>query len=364
MRKEKNFERMPRWTFVLLGVAALALCVLITAVISEGFANWYNRTVGAFFRTVLAHLTSWLPFSLAEIALYSIPLVVILLGVYGYRRRCDTWRSTLVYLGSILSAFSILFSLFVFGFGVGYQTTSLDERLDLAPVEVNAASLKGTADQLVEQVNSLCDGIAYGEDGFSVMPYDLAGMNEAVLAAYGPVCDRYPFIQRLSSRLKPVLASRAMSYTHITGVYTYFTGEANLNVHFPDYSLCYTAAHELAHQRGIARENEANFVAFLVCSGAEDAYLRYCAYLNMLEYVMNALYDADEGAYFEVLDALDARVVGELRAFDNFFDEYRDSFVSDVSDAVNDTYLKLNGNEAGTASYGLVVELAVAYFAK
>lgn len=364
MRKEKNFERMPRWALILFGVAALALAVLIAAVISEDFADWYNRTLGAFFRTVMAHMTSWIPFSLAEIALYCVPFLIVFLGVYGYRRCCDTWRSTFVYLGSIAAVFSLLFSLFAFGFGVGYQTSSLDEKLHLTPVAVNAESLKSTADRLVEQLNGICDEITYGEDGFSVMSFDLVGMNEAVLAAYEPVCAQYPFIQRLNSRLKPVLASRAMSYTHITGVYTYFTGEANLNVHFPDYSLCYTAAHELAHQRGIARENEANFVAFLVCSGSENAYLRYCAYLNMLEYVMNALYDADEDAYFEILDALDTRIVEELRAFDAFFDEYRDSFMSDVSDAVNDTYLKLNGNEAGTESYGLVIELAVAYYAQ
>ena len=364
MHKQRNFERMPRWTFALLGVAALALSVLIAAVISESFADWYNRTIGAFFRTVLAHMTSWLPFSLAEIAIYCIPLIVILIAVHGYRCRCESWRTTLVYLGSILSACSIFFSLFVFGFGVGYQTSSLEGKLGLPTVAVNAESLKSTAEQLVAQVNGICTEVTFGEDGFSVMPFDRKGMNEAVLTAYDPVCDRYPFIQRMNSRLKPVLASRAMSYTHITGVYTYFTGEANLNVHFPDYSLCYTAAHELAHQRGIARENEANFVAFLVCSGSENTYLRYCAYLNMLEYVANALYYADEAAYFEVLDALDARVKGELRAFDDFFDEYRDSFVSNVSDAVNDAYLKLNGNEAGTASYGLVIELAVAYYAQ
>ena len=364
MRKKKNFEKMPYWALALLGVAALALILLIVAALSEDFADWYNRTVGAFFRALLAHLTSWIPFSLAEFAIYSIPLVIVLLGVYGYRRRCDTWRSTLVYLGSIVSACSLIFSLFAFGFGVGYQTSTLDQKLDFAPVEVNAESLKSTADQLVAQVNALCGDIAYGADGFSEMPFDRSGMNDALLAAYKPVCDRYPFIQRLNSRLKPVLASRAMSYTHITGVYTYFTGEANLNVHFPDYSLCYTAAHELAHQRGIARENEANFIAFLVCSGSENVYLRYCAYLNMLEYVMNALYRANKDAYFEIVDALDARVVGELQAYDDFFDQYRDSFMSEVSDAVNDTYLKLNGNEAGTASYGLVVELAVAYFAQ
>ena len=364
MRKEKNFERVPRWSRVRLALALRALLLVVVAVISEGFANWYNRTVGAFFRTVLAHLTSWIPFSLAEIAIYSIPLVIILIGVYGYRHRCDTWRAVLVYLGSIVSVFSLLFSLFAFGFGVGYQTSPLDERLSLPTVRVNAETLRDTAEKLVLEVNALCDEITYGEDGFSVMPYDRAGMNQALLAAYEPICDAYPFVQRMNSRLKPVLASRAMSHTHITGVYSYFTGEANLNVHFPDYSLCYTAAHELAHQRGIARENEANFVAFLVCSSSEDTYLRYCGYLNLLEYVMNALYEADAGAYREVMKTVDARVRAEWNAFDDFFDPYRHSFISRVSGAVNDTYLKLNGNEAGEKSYGLVVELAVAYFYK
>lgn len=364
MRKEKDFEKMPRWSFFLFGVAALALAVLIAAVISAGFADWYNRTAGAFLRTALARLTSWIPFSLAEIAVFCIPIVIVAIGVYGYRRRCETWRCVFVYLGCILSVCSILFSLFALGFGIGYQTAPLDEKMGLAPTEVTAKTLRETAEKLLDEVNAICSGISYGEDGFSVMPYDLAGMNAALLAAYEPVCEKYPFIQKMESRLKPVLASRAMSYTHITGVYTYFTGEANLNVNFPDYSLCYTGAHELAHQRGIARENEANFVAFLVCSGASDVYLRYCGYLNLLEYVMNALYDADEAAYREVMSKADERVRGEWIAYDRFFDAYRNSALSDISGAVNDTYLKLNGNEAGTGSYGLVVELAVAYFAK
>ena len=364
MRKTKNFEKLPRWSLVLYGVAALALCVLITAVISEEFANFYNRTVGAFFRTVLAHLTSWIPFSLAEIAIFSIPLIVIVIGVQGYRHHCDTWRATFVYLCCIVSVFSLLFSLFAFGFGVGYQTTELDQKIGLAPVKITAERLRETATALIAEVNLLCEDVTYGEDGFSVMPYDLAEMNEKLLAAYEPICEEYDFVQRMNSRLKPVLASRAMSYTHITGAYSYFTGEANLNVNFPDYSLCYTAAHELAHQRGIARENEANFIAFLVCSASTDNYLRYCGYLSLLEYVMNALYVADAETYRALMQTVDARILGEWTAFDSFFDTYHHSFLSKISGKVNDTYLKLNGNEAGEQSYGLVVELAVAYFAK
>ena len=362
-QKTRDPERFPRWSFVLLALAALSLLLWLAAVISERFANAFNRTVGALVRSVLAHLTSWLPFSLAEFLLYSLPLWLVLLVVIGARRHCGSWRAVLVYLGAILSAFSLLFSVFVFGFGTGYRTTTLDCRLDLSPAEVNAETLAYTAQRLVGELNALAPSMTYGEDGFSEMPYNLAELNEKLLAAYRPVCARYTFVQELDSRVKPVLASKAMSYTHITGVYTYFTGEANLNMHFPDYTLPYTAAHELAHQRGIARENEANFVAFLVCVGAEDDYLRYSAYLNLYEYVANALWRADRERYRAVLAALDERVVGELRAYSAFFETYRDSRASEVSDAVNDAYLKLNGSRAGSESYGLVVELAVAYYA-
>ena len=360
-RREKNYEKLPLTFYVFCGITLVALVLYLIAVISPAFANAYNRTVGAAVRALLAHLTSFLPVSLAEILLYLLPVGVVLVAVYAYRFRCETWRSMFVFLGSILSACGLLFSLFVFGFGTGYHTDTLDQRLDLLPAAVDKESLYDTALWLVDEVNTAADGVNFGEDGFSKMPYGIEEMGDHLIAAYDPLCDRYPFVQRLDSTIKPVLASKLMSYTHITGVYSFFTGEANLNVAFPAYTLPYTAAHELAHQRGIARENEANFVAFLVTSASEDAYIRYSGYLNLLEYVAAALYVVDSAGYEQILSLLDDRVMGELRAYSAFFDDYRDSPMATVSDAVNDTYLKLHGNTEGTASYGLVVELAVAY---
>lgn len=360
-KRVRNYEKFSVLFYVFCGIALLALILYVIAAISPGFANGYNRTVGAAVRAFLAHLTSFLPVSLAEMMLYAVPLLIVGIVIYAYRRRCETWRSTLVFIASVLAACSLLFSLFVFGFGTGYHTDPLEERLGLVTEEVATDELRETAEYLAEKVNWAANGVSFGENGFSVMPYDLRELNDRLLQAYDPICDRYDFVQRLNSRIKPVQASRLMSYTHITGVYSYFTGEANLNVYFPDYTLPYTAAHELAHQRGIARENEANFVAFLVTAGSEDPYIRYSGYLNLFEYVSSALYRADVEAYKTVIASLDKQVIGELRAYSAFFDEFRDSVAADVSNAVNDTYLKLNGSSDGTASYGLVVDLAVAY---
>ena len=361
---DPRYEKLPVWFYVLSGIALVALVLYVTAILSQGFANWFNRTVGAAFRASLAFLTSWLPFSLAEIFIFLTPILLVAVSVYAYKKRCETWKSTLVFVGCILSAASLFFSFFIFSFGTGYHTEPLDQRLGYEAVPVDEASLYHTSLWLVEELNEAADGITYAENGFSVMPYDRKTMNAQLIAAYRPICEEYGFIQRMNSRVKPVLASKLMSYTHITGVYTYFTGEANINVDFPDYTIPYTAAHELAHQRGIARENEANFVAFLVTMASGDAYVRYSGYLNMFEYVSTALYYENAERYKEVVSLLDERVLGELLAFSDFFDAYRNAAIANISGAVNDTHLKLNGDKAGIDSYGLVVDLAVSYHAK
>ena len=178
---------------------------------------------------------------------------------------------------------------------------------------------------------------------------------------YAVACKKYDFISKLRSKIKYIVLSEPMTYTHISGVYTFFTGEANLNVNYPDYVLPYTAAHEFAHQRGIAREDEANFVAFLVCAASDDEYIRYSGYLNLYEYVANALYSADKEAYSEVRAKLEPAARKEMSAYSAFFDKYRENVVADVSQAVNDTYLQSQGQSAGTMSYSFVVGLAIAY---
>ena len=95
---------------------------------------------------------------------------------------------------------------------------------------------------------------------------------------------------------------------------------------------------------------------------SDDEYIKYSGYLNLFEYVAGALYKADRILYSSLMSNLDMRIYSELFSYNNFFDKYKDSAVSKISGAVNDTYLKSQGQEAGTESYGRVVELAVAYF--
>ncbi|MBQ9080660.1 MAG: DUF3810 domain-containing protein [Clostridia bacterium] len=356
-------RRFPKICTALFIIAGVSLLIYLAAIIWEPFADFFSRYPGAFVRGLLAHLTNWIPFSLAEALLLFLPVLLFFLIYTAVKKYSDSWHNTLVYIGILLSAASVLLTLLFCGFGTAYHGSTLDKKLELDRRDVSAEELKYTASALAEAVNEEAENVAFRYQNFSVMPYSLEEMNEKLLDAYDKISDKYSFVPRLTSRVKPVMLSEPWSYTHITGVYTYFTGEANLNVNFPDYTLPFTAAHELAHQRGIAREDEANFMAFLVCIESDDPYIRYSGYLNMYEYVASSLYSASADMYYEVLETLPDTVRYEMRAYSAFFDKYRENVVADVSEAVNDTYLKIQGTE-GTRSYGMVTDLAVAYYKK
>lgn len=355
-------RRLPLFSKIAFIAAGVCALLFLGFIISERFADFFNENISSVFRALLANITDILPFSLGEMVVIMCPVILVFLLIYAFRRFADNWHDTLIFCGAIVSVLALFFCSFTLTFAAAYRGTRLNEKLEMERRDVSAEELYATAQILAEQVNEAAEQVAFEHGGFSVMPYGYGEMNDKLIEAYAKASEKYDFLQTLDSDLKPVMLSELMSYTHITGVYSFFTGEANINVAFPDYTIPYTAAHELAHQRGIAREDEANFMAFLVCMESDDAYIRYSAYLNLYEYVSNALYSASPELWSKSYGTLSYAVKAEMRAYSEFYEKYRDSVASEVSEVVNNTFLTMQGTE-GTRSYGMVVDLAVAYYA-
>ncbi|MCI6535777.1 MAG: DUF3810 domain-containing protein, partial [Lachnospiraceae bacterium] len=83
---------------------------------------------------------------------------------------------------------------------------------------------------------------------------------------------------------------------------------------------------------------------------------------NMLGWIhcMNVLYKGDYDAWEEVRGELSAKAETDLQANHEFWARY-DGTVAEVSNKVNDTYLKANGQKDGVKSYNRMVDLIVAY---
>ncbi len=324
------------------------------------FADTFNSTVSAFFRMMLSKITNIFPFSIAEILVFlSVPIAVLIAFIAITKKKTFSHKMLFV-IGCVLKTVSVIYIIFVVTFASGYGTTTLDAKLSLEKNSISKEDLYDTTLKVITKTNEAAESIEFCDGSSSEMPFTTSELSAKLCRTYDKVYREYDLGPTFDSKAKPLIISPIMTYTHIAGVYAFFTGEANINTNYPDFVTVYSAAHELAHQRGIAREDEANFIAYLICIENSDPYIRYCGYLNMFNYLADALYQADKDLYFSATSNLSENVILELKAYSDFFDRYRENKVSEISDAVNDTYLKSQGT-TGTVSYSMVTELAVAY---
>src|SRR5207253_1185486 len=137
-------------------------------------------------------------------------------------------------------------------------------------------------------------------------------------------------------------ASAVMSSLGILGVYIPFTGEPNIDMEAPAFALPFDVSHEMSHQRGFTREDEANFLAWLVGRDAVDVDFRYSSAFFAQIYVARALRDAAPDRW----RTLHARVPpGVLADAQHWYDwvEHSRTRAANVADSVNDAYLKSQG---------------------
>ena len=350
---------------ILCGIFGISVLIYVVSRFVPAFAEFWTRYPAQGIRFVMAKLTGWIPFSLAECIIVSLPVLVIAYIVTSTisTKTDESDKNFYRWMRPMISILLAVLSLFLSMFGPAYGRYTLDQNLSIERKNVSAEELYETATIHAMNVSKELSDVSFDLSGASVMPYDYNELKEKVNAAFEKYASCVDYVSHFKSNPKPIALSEIMTYTHISGVYTFMTGESNINSNYPDFLRPFTMAHEMAHQRGIAREDEANFVAFLVCIGSDDAYLRYSGYTNMINYMLSAISKADMTLYAQyAVNILPAEISKEFVAYSAFFDKYRESVASEVTGTVNNTFLQSQGQKAGTKSYGLVVELAVAYY--
>ncbi len=360
-KREKKISPVHPAAAILLSMGIFGGAVNLLCIMSPGFADFFGSTVGAALRFILAKIFDIFPFSFMEFLLYASPLIIAVTAYFAAKCARSGKKYMIRAISAVLSIAAGVYFCFSIGFAPGYRGTSFAEKAGLQDREISASELHTVTLTVIEELNLLCENIEYERDGSSQLPMDISELSQALCNSYSELGKSYSFIKSFSSNVKPLIISPLMTYTHLSGIYSFFTGEANINTNYPDFVNVYTAAHEMAHQRGISREDEANFTAFLVCKASDSEYIRYCAYLNMYQYLSNALYSADYTLWLDAYNTLNSKAKGELSAYSRFFDKYRDSTASEISDSLNDAYLESQGTE-GTKSYGMVVDLTVSFY--
>ena len=178
---------------------------------------------------------------------------------------------------------------------------------------------------------------------------------------YRKLDDTYPYLWGGVWRTKPVLLSHWWSYTGITGMYFPFFAEANVNIDVPDSDIPATAAHELAHTRGFAKEDDCNFFAYLTATHSDSADFRYSGYMLAYIYCSNALYDYDTDMWGAVRQHCSKRMLRDLGQRNAYWKQFEGK-TQEISSSINNSFLTSQGEEKGVFSYDRVVQLIVGYY--
>lgn len=348
-------KRMPRVQVLCLPALAAALLYLLAGIpvfAEHLFARGVTRVLSA----ALTVLSNVVPFSLYECGAVALTVVLCVSAVRLVLALC---RRRFARAGSLVYRLCLFALALLIAFGALYaplyERAPAAEALGISESAVTQEQVLAAAEYFVDELNAASRQLERGEDGRILPPLSFDEVADALNEAYAALGG---YFSGQAVRPKAVALSVPMSYLGITGIFIPFFGEANVNVNIPVYELPQTMAHEMAHAKGVSREDEANVVSYFVCLASEEAYLRYSALMPVTATLLNAL-PRDERE--RLRDRLPAAVLADYAAASEHFTRYEGA-IDRISSFFNDLFLKANGVSSGTASYGETVAALVGMY--
>ena len=147
---------------------------------SSHFAELYSNTVSSPLRLILACVTFWMPFSLAETFVLLAPILLVFClvravyytAVYGNKGKI---KSFFVQLFSIVL---ILLSVFINTFGICYKRYSAEKMFGFDTSSVTQTDVEVTAAILLSLADNALYNIYSAPNGATVMPYGADELTE------------------------------------------------------------------------------------------------------------------------------------------------------------------------------------------
>lgn len=361
-------EMLKKKRIWLLALFPLGLIVLLVVRHNAYIAEyWFARGIYRILAECLSFITGLIPISIAEIGLYCSPFLIIYIVFRMVRRLVrdkEKRKETIArYVVNVLCIASTGYFLFMVFCGANYYRYPFSKICGLSVETYSVDELYDLCEELALKANALRAEItSVDEDGIfklSTSDYQTAKEAKRIMNEFGK---NYDSLSGFYSIPKPVIASRAMSYTDTTGLFVEITMEANVNVDVADYGIPATMCHELAHQKGYMRENEANYIAYLACINSNNIEFQYSGVMDALSYATSQLYDADIERYKQIRDMYSDEVLADRVANAVYWNTYHNEVISTVSSRLNDAYLKANNQKSGERSYGEMVDLMLAEY--
>ena len=364
METKKKPLRAPRlWLWLGSLTIPLALIILFeTLKTSQALMSAWVFGLMAPAERFLGRMWSVFPFSVAEVlaALFLAGCVIWLVRAMALVVRQKAPLPFLRRLSALGAAWLWLWAGLCWLWNAAYYVPSFAQREGLETGPYSVEELAAVTQYFARQAAALAPQVPRDEEGH--FAENLSECFDRGPSIYQNIAGEFPSLDIKPVKAKPLLFSRLQSILGFTGIYFPFTGEANVNTDAPACLVPSTIGHEMAHQRMVSSELEANFVGIAACTSCNDVVFQYSGYLMGLINLCNALYPVATDAWREIAEQTFNRELDTDWSDNNAYWAALESPAEDVAGDVYDSFLRSNDQELGIRSYGACVDLLVNYY--
>lgn len=286
---------------------------------------------------------SWVFFSIGD--MFYIFLIVFML-----------WNMIRKKWKTILISLNLLILVYYLNWGMLYFQTPIESQLP--EVEFSTQNLKILANYYVETCKTERELIS--EDEYHTNDVNTNFLHNALTRGF--IENNQVHLHKLKNNdpwIKTSLFSNFLSKTGILGYYNPFTTESQYNKNLPIFFKHFTIAHEYAHQQGYAREEEANFVGYIVAINSRNKILKYSANWFALKSILAHLKLVDRKYVDEIKNNFSEKMKKDVW-LENTFIVNNKSIFQDVFSYTNDIFIRSNRQD-GSITYSYFVRLLMKY---
>jgi len=313
--------------------------------------RYYALGVYPYISSALRYVSSLFPFAIGDfiyIALITFVLYKIIIFAGKLRQKKLNRNHRFRIPVQVFNFILILYIIFKMVWGLNYSRPMVNQELSIADEKYNVKELVSLADYFVRKTNIL----KIAQPTFP--KYTITELQKISANAYQFMAKKNQLFRYQNPCLKSVLSSFVISKIGIEGYYAPLSGEANMNMLLPEFVKPYVSCHEIAHQLGIAYEDEANLLGYLTAVNSSDLHYQYSANYEMLRYILFEVRMKSPADYQKLYDKLDPAVIADFKIEKEFWRKYNGQMFG-YMDATFDRFLKLNNQKKGIDSYQDIV---------
>lgn len=357
---------LKKWLLCAAPAVLAALMVLLLPHFPRFTEYILVRGIFRVFISPVEFLISLFPFSVTEVVVIAaLPALLTLLTVFIIRMVKSREKRRTAERGArfVCWCLSCAFLLYMVTDGINYSRLPVGELMALPDRAYTPEDLYLCTKDLARKASEARENLPEDKKGCAALTVSRSELLRKADDCYRKLREEYPFLVSGTGRVKSVALSHLWSYTGYTGVYCPWLLEASINTDVPVYEFGHTAAHEVAHTMGFAKEDECNFLGWLACANSDLPDYVYSGYLQAYIYCGNALYRADKTLWKEAYSQLSDGVLQDLKNRKQYWKQFEGK-VQEKSQNFNDAFIKANGVKSGAFSYDEMVGLLLRYYDK